>query len=188
MSKTFETPRELLIAIAKILRDLRIDFFVSGGYAVCIWGQPRFTADIDIVINLEEKNIPDLADCLKKELPDAYVDEKQMEDALSRVGEFNIIEPKLGLKVDFFILNNVEYDKLMLSRSCIKDIGFPVRFISPEDLIVAKLKWHKLDESSRHFEDIRSIVKLNKINREYLDKWIKKLHLEKEYKRIDNGS
>lgn len=183
MHKTLETPTDLLILISKILQELTIDFFVSGGYAVCVWGRPRFTADIDIVINLEEKNIPNLATTLKENLPDAYIDEEQMLHALHHQGEFNVIEPSLGMKVDFFILNNVEYDKLTLRRSIKKDIGRMVRFISPEDLIISKLKWFKQDESSRHLEDIKTVLRISKVDQNYIEEWIKKLNLSKEYKR-----
>jgi hypothetical protein len=45
-------PRHLLIEVARALTKLNITYFVTGGMAVFVWGRPRFTADIDIVINL----------------------------------------------------------------------------------------------------------------------------------------
>jgi Na+/glutamate symporter len=45
-------PEELLKKIAKILDDLKIPYAVTGGFAVSIWGIPRYTADIDIIIEL----------------------------------------------------------------------------------------------------------------------------------------
>lgn len=183
MAKILESPTDLLILIAGILNDLRIDFFVGGGFAVTIWGRPRFTADIDLVINLEEKNIHQLASKLQEKLPDAYLDVDQMGEALKNFGEFNVIEPSLGMKIDFWILKNEEYDKLVLRRSIKKDIGRMVRFISPEDLIISKLKWYKLDESSRHLEDIKSVVEISKVDIEYVKMWIKKLGLSPEYKK-----
>ena len=47
MDKTLESPTDLLILISKILDGLRIDYFISGGFAVSVWGRPRFTADVD---------------------------------------------------------------------------------------------------------------------------------------------
>jgi len=183
MAKKLENPTDLLILIAEVLNDLRIDFFVGGGFAVAVWGRPRFTADIDLVINLEEKKIPELAIQLRRKLPDAYIEVSQMPEALERFGEFNIIEPSLGIKVDFWILKNEEYDKLALRRSVKKDIGRNVRFTTPEDLIISKLKWHKLDGSSRHFEDIKSIFEMSKIDVRYVKTWVKKLGLLAEYKK-----
>ncbi|MCX6809975.1 MAG: nucleotidyl transferase AbiEii/AbiGii toxin family protein [Candidatus Berkelbacteria bacterium] len=184
MQKQPKTPTDLLNKIAEILNNLRIDFFVSGGFAVSVWGKPRFTADIDLVIHLEEKNIDQLAGKLKSEFPDAYIDPLQMRDALKNNGEFNIIEPNIGMKIDFWIVYNKDYDKLRLRRSIKKDIGREVRFISPEDLIISKLQWMQKDNSSRHADDIKSILEISKVDNDYINEWVKKLGLEKEYKRI----
>ena len=46
-------PRHLLIRIVEILNKLEIPYIVTGGIAVLIWGRPRFTANIDIVIQLK---------------------------------------------------------------------------------------------------------------------------------------
>jgi len=48
-----EDPRHLLVNIAKILERLKIPYMVTGGMAVFIWGRPRFTADIDMVIEFK---------------------------------------------------------------------------------------------------------------------------------------
>jgi len=55
MTKKLEDQRELLVKIAKILDKLKIPYLVTGGIGVLIWGKSRFTADIDIVIHLQEK-------------------------------------------------------------------------------------------------------------------------------------
>ena len=185
MQKQPKTPTDLLNKVAEILNNLRIDFFVSGGFAVSVWGRPRFTADIDLVIYLEEKNINQLAGKLKNEFPDAYIDSLQMRDALKNNGEFNIIEPNVGMKIDFWIVYNQEYDKLRLRRSIKRNIGREVRFISPEDLIISKLQWMQNDPSSRHIEDIRSVLEITKVDKSYLKENVKKLGLEKRYKRIE---
>ncbi len=50
-------PRHLLINIARILKQLKIPYIITGGMAVLIWGRPRFTADIDIVVELKKKDM-----------------------------------------------------------------------------------------------------------------------------------
>lgn len=54
-------PEELLIKISDILNDLKITYAITGGYAVSVWGRPRYTADIDIIVEMKEKNIKPLA-------------------------------------------------------------------------------------------------------------------------------
>lgn len=51
---------KLIKQIGKILADLNIPYIITGGIAVVVWGRPRFTADIDIVVELEQKKIKQL--------------------------------------------------------------------------------------------------------------------------------
>ena len=41
----------LLIKIADTLKDLKVPYIITGGMAVSVWGRPRYTADIDIVVS-----------------------------------------------------------------------------------------------------------------------------------------
>ena len=42
----------LLRKIAAALEQLGIPYLITGGLAVTVWGRPRFTADIDIVVEI----------------------------------------------------------------------------------------------------------------------------------------
>ena len=48
---------DLLKKIAEIFDELKIPYAITGGMAVSVWGRPRFTADIDIIVELLPKNI-----------------------------------------------------------------------------------------------------------------------------------
>jgi predicted nucleotidyltransferase len=166
-------PRKLLAAVAKILNDLEIPYMVTGGMAVFVWGRPRFTADIDIVVELEETKMAQLAKALSKELT-GYIDEMFMRQALAQKGEFNFIETGTGLKVDFWVLQEDPFDRSRIERRTPKDIlGESVYFTSPEDLILIKLKWYKESGSSRHLEDAESVIKIqgDNLDKTYLQKW-----------------
>jgi len=96
---------ELLIKIAGILEKLNIPYAVTGGIAVSVWGRARFTADIDIAVELFPEKLKDLASELLKIDKDVYVDELSMQRALEKKGEFNFIHPAsgfLGFKRNFF--------------------------------------------------------------------------------------
>ncbi|MDA2922942.1 hypothetical protein MYX07_06795 [Patescibacteria group bacterium AH-259-L07] len=59
--KDIQDPEELLVEVVKILHKLKIPYVITGGFAVAIWGKPRFTADIDVVVELLPKNIETLS-------------------------------------------------------------------------------------------------------------------------------
>ena len=151
-------PRQLLVKVAKVLDNLSIPYVVTGGMAVTIWGRVRFTADIDMVIGLKTNDINTLASELLRISEFGYVDKDAIREALASQGEFNFIEGDSGIKVDFW----VKQDFPELNRRVAKDVlGQRVYFISPEDLILSKLRWYKISPSSRHIEDVESILKIS---------------------------
>src|SRR3989344_1804996 len=154
---------ELLIKIAGILEKLNIPYAVTGGIAVSVWGRARFTADIDIAVELFPEKLKDLASELLKIDKDVYVDELSMQRALEKKGEFNFIHHASGLKVDFWVLKGTSFDKKEVERKISREFsGTSVSFISPEDLILRKLLWYKMTESDRQLEDIKSVLERQK--------------------------
>ena len=89
-------PRHLLKKISQILEDLGISYFITGGMAVLIWGRPRFTADIDILVELDSKNVSRLERALLSLGKAGYVDKDAIEEALLKEGEFNFIDGETG--------------------------------------------------------------------------------------------
>ncbi len=173
-------PRHLLVAIAKILNNLKIPYLITGGMAVLIWGRPRFTADIGIELKISDIN--KLKNALFVLGKANYIDENMMKDAITHNGEFNFIHGESGVKVDFWVLKNEQFETSRMKRKIAKEInGQTVYFISPEDLIISKLQWRQISPSSRHMEDIESILKISGdiLDKEYLNRWIEKLDLEK---------
>lgn len=184
---THSDPRELLANIVKILKSLKIPYIVTGGIAVLVWGRPRFTADIDIVIELGVKKIDQLEEALRAIGKAGYVDHDAILDAVARCGEFNFIDGETGVKVDFWILKHDEFDASRLRRKRIKKIGGnAVAFSSPEDLILVKLGWLAASDSSKQAEDIESILKISgeKLDMRYLQRMACSLRLEKQLNRF----
>lgn len=150
----------LIVKIAKILDGLKITYCVTGGYAVAVWGRLRATFDLDVVIELFQPDIPLLAEKMKKIGKAVYADESMMRSALLRHGEFNVIHPESGLKIDFFTLKEGAAAKREMARRQAKRIkNQKVYFISPEDLILNKLRWYNKGGGEHHLEDAASVIK-----------------------------
>lgn len=169
-------PRHLLVKIAQILEALKIPYAVTGGMAVFVWARPRFTADIDIVILLHAHKMPGLANALTRLSEASFVSRDMMELALRRRGEFNFIDGLSGVKVDFWVAGETKFDRNRMKRRIGRSIlGKRVYFLSPEDLILAKLRWHKESGSELQLRDVESVLQFQKkLDRTYLGKWAKK--------------
>ncbi len=164
----------LLTKISDILENLKIPYIITGGMAVSVWGRPRYTADIDIVVEIIPQNINSLAKNLLSVDKDVYVSEDAIKEALKNEGEFNFIHPQSGLKVDFWVVKD-NFEKSKIERGIYKKIdNKKIHFISPEDLILSKLDWYKLTNSTRQLEDIKSVLKISKVDLKYIKNWAKK--------------
>lgn len=171
-------PGELLVKVAPILDQLDIAYFVTGGFAVSVWGRPRATFDVDIVVQLIGPQVVSLAKALRRISEAGYIDEDTAREAVKASGEFNFIDPETGVKVDFWIMKKSSAARLEFDRRVLKKIdGQKVYFISPEDLILNKLRWYQMSESGRHFEDVESVIKFsqNILDFRYLKQQAKKL-------------
>ena len=165
----------LIVRIAGILDALTIPYAITGGYAVSIWGKPRSTFDVDVVIEFPQSKIHPLAEALKKISELVYIDERMMTRAVERKGEFNFIHIESGIKIDFFVLKDDEFSSARLKRRVSKSIaGKSVYFLSPEDLVLSKLLWRKDTESELQLRDVESVLKFQKnLDWRYLQKWAK---------------
>jgi len=176
-----DDPNHLLIKIAELLEQLKIPYFITGGMAVTVWGRPRFTADIDIIIQMQPKDAETLEKTLSIISEASYVSMEAIKRALNNYGEFNFIDGESGMKVDFWILKNTPFAVSQLKRRKMRSIlGKKIYFSSPEDLILSKLIWHKESPTGRQLDDVESILRVSKkrLDFKYLQSWAKKLDLE----------
>jgi len=172
-------PEKFLLKITKILTELKIDYFITGGFAVSVWGRPRTTADIDVVIKIIEAEVVPLTKALRKISKAGYIDENTAKNAVRRKGEFNFVDPDTGLKVDFWITKDDKRAREEFSHRILQKIDSQkIYFISPEDLILIKLNWYKQTNSSVHLEDVDSILKISgkKLDFIYLKREAKNLN------------
>lgn len=181
--------KDIVKKLAQIFEEQKISYLITGGVAVTIWGAPRYTADVDLVVEIAERDkIQQLAEALKRAFPKAYIDTCQALDAWERKSEFNVIESVSGVKIDFWLAKG-EFDKARIKRAWAKNIkGKMVKFISPEDLIISKLIWSKKAGGSwRQIDDVKSVLAVQgkELDFDYLKLWIGKLGLEGEWVKLD---
>jgi len=180
-------PRHLLANIARIFDKLNLSYLVAGGMAVLIWGRPRFTADIDVVIEIKPSDVEGLVKALRELGEAGYIDEEIAKQVTESGGEFNFIDGTTGVKVDFWVTSSDPFDTSRFQRRIAKEIlGQKIYFTSPEDLILAKLKWCKESGSNRHLEDAESIIKVSgeNIDNSYLKEWADRLEVTDDLKKL----
>lgn len=168
---------ELLASIIAKLESFDIPFMITGSLASSAYGTPRSTNDIDIVIDPRESDLRNFV----LSFDDRYYAELSMAlDAFRSRGMFNIIDTSTGWKVDFILAKKSAYSQSALNRrqkvSVLNTV--PAYTVSPEDIILIKLKWAKISESERHLRDAFGVVAMSEhLDREYLTEWARELNI-----------
>jgi hypothetical protein len=166
-------PSELLQRIVAILERLGLRYFVTGSMATIFFGEPRFTNDIDIVVDLPANRIAEF--CAAFPAPELYLSEETVHRAVSRRGQFNIIHPSAGLKVDVMVPADSAFNRSRFSR--VQRIrpapGFDANFSSAEDVILKKMEAYREGGSEKHLRDIAGVFKISgdHLDRGYIAEW-----------------
>lgn len=151
---------------------------ISGSVGSMLYGEPRMTNDIDIVVEIEIEGIKDFLDQFDEE--HYYFPSLEfVKDVVKRKSQFNIIHIESGSKVDIIIKKSTEFAKIEFSRK--RPVPFAEDFnaytASPEDIIISKMAFYHLSGSEKHIKDIASMLLISgdQIDQEYLQKWISKM-------------
>ncbi|NPA90657.1 MAG: nucleotidyltransferase family protein [Chloroflexi bacterium] len=156
----------LLTALVRTLDKARLPYMVIGGQAVLIYGEPRLTRDIDLTLGVSPEALPRVLQVAQElglrplvEDPEAFV---------RRTWVLPTLHPPSGLRVDF-IFSWTPYERQALQRArAIPIEGYPVRFASPEDVVIHKL----LAGRPRDLEDIRTILRKQELDTAYIRSWL----------------
>ncbi len=152
-----------------------------------IYGEPRFTNDIDIVVRLNEHQARCVAAAFTGD--EWYVSEAAALDAVRRGSMFNIIHVPSGLKVDLIVASNSDFNasrfsrvrKIQIAGDCVEP------FSSPEDVILKKLEFFRDGKSAKHLRDIASIIATQgseTLDWKYMQSWADRLGVSDELDQI----
>ena len=181
-------PERLIRKVIQTLEDLGIEYMVTGSVASSLQGEPRSTHDIDLVVVLQRSMVEKLVEAFPP--PDFYLSEASILDAIDAEGMFNIIDANEGDRIDFWMLTNEPFDQSRFSRKYAEDVmGFSLQVSSPEDTILAKLKWAQLSGGSeKQFADALRVYEIQyaKLNLDYLTNWAETLNVESALKRLQD--
>ncbi len=171
---------ELLRYVVAALEKLEIPYIVTGSVATIFFGEPRFTNDIDVVVKLRREQIP----AFRREfpMPDFYVSEEAARQAVEGCGQFNIIHPASGLKVDVIVPPDTLFNQTRFSRAIrlSPTPDYTATFASIEDVILKKMEYYREGGSEKHLRDITGVMKISgdRIDRTYITEWAARLGLE----------
>lgn len=136
---------------------------VTGGVASVIYGDPRFTRDIDIVLALDPADAERFAAAFDD--GDFYVppiEAIRREAGRAEHGHFNVIHRESGLRADIYMLSGDRLHAWGFERRREVPVGeLSMSVAPPEYVIVRKLEYHAQSGSDRHLRDVASMLRIS---------------------------
>jgi hypothetical protein len=161
----------IALDVGRQLDALGVIWLVGGSLASSILGEPRATADVDLVADLRGRHVRALFEAL---VDTYYIDEDATKAAVRTRGAFNVIQLASMTKVDIYCSADEPLAREELKRRIFVDVeGQRLPCASAEDIILQKLKWFVEggSVSDRQWRDIRGVVKVQGagLDRAYLE-------------------
>jgi hypothetical protein len=171
---------ELIRHAVQTLETMAIPYALVGSWGSGIFGEPRFTRDIDIVLDLKLALVAQF--CAAFPDDEFYLSEAAVRDAVRTCFQFNLIHPGSGNKIDFILIRPDSWNIGQLQRRRRIELrlgqeAFDVYVAAPEDLILGKLWYFAEGGGDRHLRDIAGILRVtgDGVNREEVERWATKL-------------
>jgi hypothetical protein len=169
------TERELLVDCLRRLNGLNIGYMLTGSMASNYWGIPRSTHDLDFVIQLPPSAVPKLVQAFQGGF---FIDEAAVRAAYQPPYQFNGIDERSNLKVDFWLLRPVPFEREMFARrKQVTLFGELAWLATAEDVLLHKLYWNQITPSDRQLGDAAGIAAVQRgiLDETYLRHWASEL-------------
>lgn len=161
-------------------RPIVLNIWLPVSLVSSLQGEPRATHDIHIVVQIRREAIDGLVKAFSP--PGFYLSAQSIYDTMEHGSMFNLLDTNEGDKVDFWLLTTDPFDVSRFERRQEERVfGFTMFVSTPEDTILAKLKWAKLSGGSeKQFTDALRVfeVQYEKLDMPYLEKWTKILEVD----------
>jgi len=169
--------KNLLGRLTQALDEAKIPYIIIGGQAVLLYGEPRLTRDVDVIIGSRPRDLARVLRVVQRVPLRPLVQE--VEDFVRQTWVLPTLDEAVGLRVDF-IFSWMPYEQSALGRARQVEVeGYPVRFAAPEDVVIHKI----LAARPRDIEDIRSILRKQPLDMDYIRGWLQQFEeaLGKDY-------
>ena len=173
------------------LEQIGVRYMVTGSVAGMLYGEPRLTHDIDVVLELATDT---QAEALVGAFPDeafycAPLEVVLIEARRSQRGHFNIIHHDTGFKADVYLACDDLHRQALQQRHVLEIEGTRLQVAPPEYVIVRKLEYYREGGSIKHLNDIRGMLRISgeQIDRDVLKEMISSRGLVAEWDAVDKA-
>jgi hypothetical protein len=159
-----ETPDAVIAEVLDKFSELGLSHAVGGSFASSVWGMPRQTNDLDVVIDMPADAIAPFVRAFQQ---DYSVNEDSIKEAMTASGDyrsFQLLHFDTTFKIDVFLLEEHPFSVEAFARrvDSVLTSGIKAPCFSPEDTVLRKLLWYELGNrvSDRQWNDIVNVLEV----------------------------
>jgi hypothetical protein len=181
------TDPDLIELFVEPLEAIGVSYMITGGVASVIYGDPRFTRDVDIVMEFQRSEIAALESAFDPAT--FYVPPVEaLEEEASRPegGHFNVIHRETALRADVYLAGDDPLIGWGFERRVRLQVGGGWIWVAPiEYVILRKLEHYKQSGSDRHLRDVAMMLRISgdTVDSASLLEWAQRLDLVRTLER-----
>lgn len=151
---------DLVLLFTRPLDRAGLRYFITGSIAGMIYGEPRLTMDVDLVLVLPQAVIKKFIQSFDETQFYCPPSEVIFEEAgRSEKGHFNLIHHDTGFKADVYLAGNDPLHAWAFTRRREIKLGDDSIWIAPpEYVILRKLQFYQEGRSEKHLRDIDAMI------------------------------
>ena len=179
-------PDEISLFVER-LEAIGAPYMITGATAAILYGQPRVTNDLDVVLSLDDR----ARHALLKAFPEAefYVPPEsviQTEQARPQRGHFNLIHLESGYKADIYLTGSdpLHAWAMPLRHRLHWGNNLEISVAPPEYVVLRKLEYYREGRSAKHPADIRAIREVTGVDESALTPWLERMGLSSLWQEI----
>ncbi|MSQ72802.1 MAG: hypothetical protein EXR27_16145 [Betaproteobacteria bacterium] len=165
------------------LERLGLPYCITGSVAASVYGEPRLTADIDVVLLLRQADIEALTSVFPAD--EYYV--PPMETLMQELGReahgmFNLIHHGTQFKADIFLASVDPLHVWAIENRRRIDLGGDGAWMAPpEYVIVRKLEYLREGGQDKHVRDVRFMLAATSVDLSFIEDHVSRLHLQAQW-------
>jgi hypothetical protein len=163
------------------LETVGAPYMVTGATAAILYGQPRVTNDLDLVLSLNDAQRSALLQAFAES--EFYVPPESViraEQARPARGHFNLIHLESGYKADVYLSGEDPLHAWALPhrRRITWSDHLTISVAPPEYVVLRKLEFYREGKSAKHPADIKAITQITGVDERAMAPWLQHLALE----------
>jgi hypothetical protein len=172
------------------LERLGVPYMVTGSTASTIYGEPRLTLDVDLVVELPVERAGELLAAFPEiAFYRPPLEVVRLECARDSHGHFNLIHHETGMKADVYLAARDALHRWGLAHRRRLPLGRgEIAVAPPEYVIVRKLEFFREGGSEKHLRDLRGMLAAGvALDREFLAAELRQRGLEPLWQRVSEA-